>query len=83
MDVAPEDLQAGGFVFLEKGSAGEANEHGVWQQSLHDSMKLAALGAVALIDKDEQLANGWARLCLELLEESLEVVNTADAKLVD
>ena len=46
-------------------------------------MKLAALGAVALIDKDEQLANSWARLCLELLEESLEVVNIADAKLVD
>jgi hypothetical protein len=46
-------------------------------------MQLATLGTVALVHEDEQLADRWARLLLQLLDEGIEMVPAFLAKFVD
>ena len=58
VDVGAEDFDAGAFVALEQGRAGEADEGGVGQQRLHGLVQLARLGAVTFVDEDEDLTFG-------------------------
>ena len=83
VDVAAEDLQAGLPVLLEQRRAGEADEDRVGHHGLHHAVQLAALGAVALVHKDEDLAHGRAGLGLQLLDEGVEIVHVLAAELVD
>ena len=53
-----EGLDAGGLVGLEQRRAGEADEHRAGQQLLHGVVHLAGLGAVGLVDEDEEVALG-------------------------
>ena len=46
------------LVQLHQRRAGKTDKQRLWQQALHGPMQLAGLGAVALIDKDKQLALG-------------------------
>ena len=46
-------------------------------------MQLAALGAVALVHEDEQLADRRARLLLQFLDERIEITDVLFAELVD
>ena len=46
------------LVGLEQRRAGEADEHGVRQDRLHRLVQVAGLGAVALVDEDEEVALG-------------------------
>ena len=63
--------------------AGEADEDRVGHQRLHRAVQLAALGAVALVHEDEQLAHRLAGLRLQFLDERVEVVHALPAELVD
>ena len=83
VDVAAEDLQAGLPVLLEQRRAGEADEDRIGHHRLHHAVQLAALGAVALVHKDEHLAHGRAGLRLQLLDEGVEIVHILAAELVD
>ena len=69
VDVAAEDFEAGLLVLLQQRRAGEADEDGIGQERLHGPVQLAALGAVALVHEDEQLAHRRAGLGLQLLDE--------------
>ena len=69
VDVAAEDFEAGLLVLLEQRRAGEADEDRVGQHRLHHAVQLAALGAVALVDEDENLAHRLARLRFQFLDE--------------
>ena len=67
MDVTAKDFHARRFVLLEERRAGEADEHGIGQERLHDLVQLAALGAVALVHEYEYFAHRLARLSLQFL----------------
>ena len=60
----------------------EADEQRAGQQRFHGFVQLAALRAVAFIDKNKQFAGGMARLALQLLDESVKVVDIAFDELV-
>ena len=65
------------LVVLEQRRAGEADEHGARQQRLHRLVQLARLGAVALVDEDEDVALGAEVLreaLLDLLDEGVDVL---------
>ena len=83
VDVAAEDFEAGLLVLLQERRAGEADEHGARQQRLHRLVQLAALGAMALVHEDEQLADRRARLLLQFLDERIEIIHALLAELVD
>src|SRR5262249_26146232 len=85
VDVATKDFQASRFVFLEQRRAGETNEDGVGQHRLHRPMQLAALalGAVALVYKNKNLAHCLAGLGLQFLDERVEVFYIPPTELVD
>ena len=83
VDVAAEHFEAGLLVLLEQRRAGEADEHRAGQHRLHRLVQLAALGAVALVHEDEQLAHGRAGLLLQLLDEGVEIIHALPAELVD
>ena len=57
-----ERLDARGLVGLEQWRAGEADEHRARQQLLHRVVHLAGLGAVGLVDEDEEVALGGKTL---------------------
>ena len=65
VDEAAEGLDAGRLVGLEQRRAGEADEHRLRQQLLHGVVHLAGLGAVGLVDEDEEVALG-----LEVLRDA-------------
>ena len=83
MDVAAEDFQAGLLVLLEQRRAGEADEDGIGQHGLHHAVQLSGLGAVALVDKDENLAHRLAGLRFQFLDELFEVISVALPELMD
>ena len=83
MDVAAEHLQTGRLVLLQQRRTGETDEHRVGHHRLHHPVELAALGAMALVDEDEDLAHGLARLAFQVRDEGVEVVDVAAAELVN
>ena len=58
VDVWPEGLDAPPLVGSEQRGPGEADQHRPRQQRLHRIVELARLGAVALVNEDEDLALG-------------------------
>jgi hypothetical protein len=58
VDERAERLDAGGLVSLEQRGAGEADEHRLRQELLHGRVHLAGLGAMGLVDEDEDIALG-------------------------
>ena len=58
VDERAERLDARHLVGLEQRRTGEADEHGIRQELLHGAVHLAALGAMCLVDEDEQIALG-------------------------
>ena len=58
MDVATKHLDALLLVGLEQRCAGEADKHGIGQNSLHRLVQFAGLGAVALVDEHIKVALG-------------------------
>ena len=83
VDVSAEHFEAGLLVLLQERRAGKADEHRARQQRLHRLVQLAALGAMALVHEDEQLADRRARLLLQFLDESIEIIHALLAELVD
>ena len=73
VDVAAKYFQAGGFVFLEQGRAGEADEHRIGHQRLHHAVELAALCAVAFVHKYKHLTHRGAGLRLQVFDECVKV----------
>ena len=72
VDEAAEGLDARGLVGLEQRRAGEADEHRPGQELLHRVVHLAGLGAVRLVDEDEDVALGTEvlrDLGVQLLDE--------------
>ena len=82
VDVAAEYFQAGLPVLLQQRGAGEADEDRVRHHRLHHPVQLAALGAVAFVHEHEHLAHRLARLGLQLLDESLEIIHVPAAELM-
>jgi hypothetical protein len=85
VDVFAEDFEAGLGVFFEEGSTREADEGGVGHEGFHGAVQFAALGAVAFIDENEDLADGLAGLGGEVADKLLEVLvfDAALAKFMD
>ena len=77
VDVAAEDLDARLLVGLQQRRAGEADEHRVRQDRLHRLVQLAGLGAVALVDEDEDIALGLEVRRQRLLQFLDEVLATS------
>ncbi|KAF2990316.1 hypothetical protein MJC1_02711 [Methylocystis sp. MJC1] len=75
MNVTAKDFEAGGPILLEERGAGEADEDCVRHYRLHRAIKLAALGAMTFVDKNEDFAHRGARLCLQLFDEGIKVVD--------
>ena len=73
VDVAAKYFQAGGFVFLEQGRAGEADEHRIGHQRLHHAVELAALCAVAFVHKYKHLTHRGAGLRLQVFDKCVKV----------
>ena len=75
VDVAAKDFEAGLLVLLEQRRAGETDEDGVGHDRLHDAVQFAALGAMAFIHEDKNLAHRLARLGLQFFDELLKIVH--------
>src|SRR5205823_2611558 len=63
--------------------AGETDEDGIGQHCLHRPVQLAALGAMALIYEDKDLAYRPAGPGLKLPDKRVEVCHIPPAELVD
>ena len=70
------------MLLLQERRSSETDEHGVGHHRLHELLKLAALRAVTLVYEHEYLTDRWAGLVLQVLDESLEVVNVLVAEFV-
>jgi hypothetical protein len=82
MDIAAKDLHAGLPCLLQQRRAGKADKDCIGHHGLHHAVQLAALGAVAFIDKDKDLAHRAAGLGFQFFEKFFKVIDTPTAKLV-
>ena len=86
VDVRAEDFDRALFVGLQERRAGEADEGGLRQDGFHGPVQLAGLGAVRLVDEDEELApslEAGRQALLDVLDVLVHRVGVAAAELVD
>jgi hypothetical protein len=83
VDVAPEDFEACRLVSFQQRRPGKSDENGVGQHRFHHPVQLATLGAMALVDKHKNVANGLGWLGFQIADERIEVVDIAPTEFVD
>ncbi len=83
VNVAPKHVHGVLAVFFEQGRPRKSDKDRVGHARLHDPMEGSALGAVALIDKHEELTMHRERLGLERGDVGLYVIDVSLAKLVN
>jgi len=73
---------AGVPVSRQEGRACEADKDSVWHHRFHHPMELATLRPVTFIDEYKDLAEGGARLRLQIFNKGIEIINIATSELV-